>query len=217
MNKEGIPTLIGLVVLALLMVYGSRLFNAKLLLVFAGILVFAALFAIYFFRDPQRVPPADPMAIVSPCDGRVIAIEQVHENEFMEGETTRIAIFMSIFNVHVNYVPFRGTVEYMRFFRGKYLRADLPEASSHNVHILTGLATPYGKLMFKQSTGMIARRLVNKLRQGQKVETGEKFGIIKFGSRMEVYLPACAQPTIQIGESVCACESVIATINEKEK
>jgi len=217
LSKEGIPTLVGLMVLALLMYWGSRLFDAKLLVVFTGILVFAALFSVYFFRDPQRMPPQDPMAIVSPCDGKVIGIDRVRENEFVQGEATRIAIFMSVFNVHVNYVPFRGTVEYMRFFRGKYLRADLPDASTHNVHILTGLATPYGKLLFKQSTGMIARRLVNNLRQGQKVETGEKFGIIKFGSRMEVYLPACAQPTIQIGESVRACESVIAMINEEEK
>ena len=92
MSKEGIPTFVGLLVLALMMYWGSRLFDAKLLVVFTGILVLAALFSIYFFRDPQRMPPQDPMAIVSPCDGKVIGIDRVRENEFVQGEATRIAI-----------------------------------------------------------------------------------------------------------------------------
>ena len=217
MNKEGIPTVIGLILFAVFLGWAGRHFENVLLLILAGLAASAALFSLYFFRDPRRIPPANPLAIVSPCDGKVIGIETVEETEYIQGRTTRIAIFMSVFSVHVNYVPFRGVVEYMRFFRGKYYRADLPEASTHNVHILTGLETPYGKLAFKQSTGMIARRLVNYLKVGDKVETGQKFGIIKFGSRMEVFLPACAEINIKIGESVTAGESVIAVINEEKK
>lgn len=217
MNKEGIRTVVGLIFFAVSLGWAGRHFENVFLLIFAGIAASAVLFSLYFFRDPQRTPPDNPLAIVSPCDGRVISIETVEETEFIQGKATRIAIFMSVFSVHVNYVPFRGVVKYVKFFRGKYYRADLPEASTHNVHILTGLETPYGKLAFKQSTGMVARRLVNYLKPGDKVETGQKFGIIKFGSRMEVFLPACAEVNLKIGESVTAGESVIAVINEEKK
>jgi phosphatidylserine decarboxylase len=217
LNKEGIPTVIGLIVIAVFLGWTGRHFGNVLLLMLAGLAAAAVLFSVYFFRDPHRTPPDNPLAIVSPCDGTVIGIETVEEPEFIQGKANRIAIFMSVFSVHVNYVPFRGIVEYVRFFRGKYYRADFPEASTHNVHILTGLDTPYGRLAFKQSTGMIARRLVNYLKLGDKVETGQKFGIIKFGSRMEVFLPACAEISIKIGESVTAGESVIAVINEEKK
>jgi phosphatidylserine decarboxylase len=217
LNKEGIPTIIGLISFAVFLGWGGWHFGSVILIILAGFVAAAALFSLYFFRDPHRIPPANPLAIVSPCDGKVIGIDTVEEPEFIQGKAQRIAIFMSVFSVHVNYVTFRGVVEYIRFFRGKYYRADLPEASTHNVHILTGLETPFGKLAFKQSTGMIARRLVNYLKLGEKVETGQKFGIIKFGSRMEVYLPACAEISIKIGESVTAGESVIAVINEEKK
>mgnify|MGYP005847489741 CR=1 FL=1 len=217
MSKEGVPTVIGVLGFAVLLLLIGRHYGNVVILTLAAIVGVAGLFSIYFFRDPLRIPPADPYAVVSPCDGTVIAVETVDEREYIQGRSERIAIFMSVLSVHVNYVPFRGVVEFMRFARGKYLRADLPEASTHNVHMLTGLMTPYGKLMFKQSTGAVARRLVNHLKIGDRVETGQKFGIIKFGSRMEVYLPPCAVVNVKVGEKVTAGESVIAVIHEKEK
>ncbi len=217
MSREGLPTVVGLFVLALVLAVVGRRFDNTFAYAWAALLAAAGLFSIYFFRDPQRTPPQNPLAVVSPCDGTVIAVDTVEEKEYLQAKAQRIAIFMSVFNVHVNYVPFRGTVEFMRFYRGKYLRADLPAASQHNVHILTGVLTPYGRMAFKQSTGAIARRLVNHLKIGDQVETGQKFGIIKFGSRMEVFLPACAQVNVKIGEKVTAGETVIAMINEEKE
>ncbi|MDZ7370026.1 MAG: phosphatidylserine decarboxylase [candidate division KSB1 bacterium] len=217
MSREGIPTVLGLLGFAAFLAFLGWKYGNVLMLVIAGLFAGAGLFSIYFFRDPLRMPPNDPLAIVSPCDGTVIEIEKVEEPEYMQAKAERISIFMSVFNVHVNYVPYRGVVEFMRYVHGRYYRADLPQASKHNVHILTGVLTPYGKMVFKQSTGAIARRLVNHLKIGDQVQTGQKFGIIKFGSRMEVYLPACAKVNVKIGDKVTAGVSVIARIDEKEK
>lgn len=216
MSKEGIPTIIGLLVFAALLVGMGITFSNTLSLVFASIAVLLGLFAVYFFRDPQRTPPEGDTLIVSPADGKVIAIESAKEDEYLEARVTKVAIFLSLFDVHVNYVPFSGTVDFIRYKRGKNLRANVPEASERNASILTGLLTEHGKMAFKQSTGMVARRLVTYLRLGDRVSTGQKFGIIKFGSRMEVYLPPNAQVNVNIGDRVRAGESVIAHIHEVE-
>ncbi len=214
MNREGLSTVLVLAVFAVLMAWLGLRFNFKSLLIISGLGFVLSLFSIYFFRDPLRTPQADPLVVVSPCDGKVIEVERTMEQEFIQGEAMKISIFMSVFNVHVNYVPYAGTVEFMRYHRGKYYRADLPEASTHNVNILTGLETEHGKIAFKQATGMVARRLVNHLRLGDTVKTGQKFGIIKFGSRMEVYLPLNVNVKVKIGDHVRAGESIIATFEK---
>ncbi len=114
----------------------------------------------------------------------------------------------------MNYIPFSGSVEYITYNRGKYYQAHTSAASSHNVHSFVGLETQYGKLAFKQMTGMVARRIVCNLVLGDDVKAGEKFGIIKFGSRMEVFLPESASPTVKLGDRLRAAESVIAKIND---
>jgi phosphatidylserine decarboxylase len=215
LSREGLPTIIGLAAFCILVGWLGLRNQTTYLIVVSGIAAFLLLFIIYFFRDPKRVPPRLANGVVSPADGKVIAIDQVLEKEFIEGKATRIAVFMSLFNVHVNYVPFRGKVEYIRYNHGAFLRANVPEASTQNEHILTGLETFYGKIAFKQSTGMIARRIVNHLKLDAEVKTGDKFGIIKFGSRMEVYLPTSAEIKVKIGDRVRACESVIAEFYDK--
>lgn len=214
MNREGVPTVAGLVLFSLLVGWFGIKNNSLYLIIIAGISVVLALFAVYFFRDPKRISPSQENCVVSPADGKIIAIDEIQESEFIDGKAKRVAIFLSLLNVHVNYVPFKGVVELVRFQRGSNVRADLPEASTHNVNILTGLETSQGKLAFKQSTGMVARRLVNHLRLGDAVETGQKFGIIKFGSRMEVYLPLHADVKVNLGDRVRAGESIIAEFNE---
>ena len=214
MNREGVPTIAGLTIFSVLVGWFGLKYDFVFLIIIGGISLALALFSIYFFRDPKRTPPHSQNAVVSPADGKIIAIDDIQESEFIEGPAKRVAIFLSLFNVHVNYVPFKGVVDLVRFQRGSNVRADLPEASTHNVNILTGLETEHGKLAFKQSTGMVARRLVNHLRLGDSVETGQKFGIIKFGSRMEVYLPMHAEVTAQLGDRVKAGESIVATFNE---
>jgi phosphatidylserine decarboxylase len=214
MNREGVPTVAGLTIFALLVGWFGLRYGFVFLLIIAGMSLALALFSLYFFRDPKRTPPDAKNVVLSPADGKIIAIDEIQESEFIEGPAKRVAIFLSLFNVHVNYVPFTGVVDLVRFQRGSNVRADLPEASTHNVNILTGLETEHGKLAFKQSTGMVARRLVNYLRLGDSVQAGQKFGIIKFGSRMEVYLPMHAEVTVKLGDRVKAGETIVATFNE---
>ncbi|HPG38995.1 MAG TPA: phosphatidylserine decarboxylase [bacterium] len=215
MNKEGLTTVFGILLFALIFGIVGYVYNNQLLYILAGLGLLLAVFSVYFFRDPLRTPPVDPSVILAPADGQVIDISQVQEPVFIEAQVTRVTIFMTVFNVHVNYVPFNGTVEYLKYSGSSYHRANLDNASQHNVHSFIGLETPYGKLAFKQITGMIARRVVCNLKFGQEVKTGQKFGIIKFGSRVEVFLPSWATVTIKQGDRLRAGESVIAKINEK--
>ncbi len=211
MNREGIPTVIVLLTTGLALSAVGRFYRLYLIFALGIVVLLLALFSIYFFRDPMRRPPTEAGVVVSPCDGKVISVEEADEPEFIEGKAIKISIFMSVFNIHVNYVPYHGTVDFIRYHRGKYFRADDPRASLHNVNILTGLITEEGKLAFKQATGMVARRLVNHLRLGDQVTTGQKFGIIKFGSRMEVFLPLHAVVAVKKGEKLRAGESIIAS------
>jgi len=215
MRKEGFGIIAVLVLFGALFGYLYFHYDNILMAVFAGMTLFLAVFSVYFFRDPLRKPPSDTGVIVSPADGRVVEIVEIEEPVFVKEKTTRVAIFLSLFNVHVNYVPLAGVVDYIKYSRGKYLRADRPEASEENVHTFIGLKTEHGKLAFKQSVGMIARRIICYLRLGDQVTTGQKFGLMKFGSRMEVYLPSWATVKVKKGDRLRAAESVIATINEK--
>ncbi|RLD13166.1 hypothetical protein DRI50_07685, partial [candidate division KSB1 bacterium] len=160
MNKDGLSTVVGLTSVSIVLLGLGCFLDQTLLLAFGGLVLLFAVFSIYFFRDPMRTPPKDDNIVVSPCDGKVIEIDKEIESEFIQGKAIKIAVFMSLFNVHVNYVPVAGAVDFMRYHRGKYFRADDPRASMHNVNILTGLLTDRGKVAFKQATGMVARRLV---------------------------------------------------------
>jgi phosphatidylserine decarboxylase len=177
--------------------------------------VFILAMMFYFFRDPQRFPPISPKAIVSPADGRVIAIEIVNEPLFVNEMVNKISIFLSVFDVHVNYVPFDGKVEYVRYNRGDFHPAGKPEASEKNAHTFIGIQTKFGRMAVKQAAGILARRIVCYLREGDKVERSQKLGIIKFGSRMEVFLPSWAQVIVKVGDKVIAGESIIGLVNEK--
>jgi phosphatidylserine decarboxylase len=217
LSREGRATItIVLLVVAVLAVVAFWVRHWAVWIVFGAVLALALLI-IYFFRDPVRTAPVDPNAIVSPADGQVLGISRGEENEFIHGPVMRIDIFLSVFDVHVNYVPLGGTVRFYRFRPGKFLRAFEPEASSANEHTLIGLETAFGKILFKQSVGIFARRVVCHLREGDRVVTGQKFGIMKFGSRMEVYLPAWATITINRGDRVRGGESVIAKVHENPK
>jgi len=213
LNKEGFTTILGLAFFAIFLGLVGYLYNNILIWILCGINIILIGISVYFFRDPLRKPPENPNAIISPADGKVIDISVINEPVFFEKRTTRITIFMSIFDVHVNYIPYEGTVEFLKYSRGAYHRADLSAASQENVHSFVGLETKYGKLAFKQITGVIARRIVCNLKLGEKVKTGQKFGMIKFGSRMEVFLPERAKETVKLGERLQAGVSVIAVFD----
>lgn len=173
----------------------------------------ATMFVCYFFRDPDRVVPEPANGVVSPADGRVIKIETVHENRFYEGKAKKISIFMSIFNVHVNRIPFTGTVRKISYYPGKFFSANLDKASSDNEHNAVFLDTENGrKICFVQIAGLVARRIICHIQAGDRVRRGQRFGLICFGSRLDVYLPPDFEVKVQLGDRLCAGTSVLGEL-----
>ena len=174
--------------------------------------LFIALFAVllHFFRDPKRTPPTGEGVFLAPADGQVVEIRQVHEPGFLGGEALKVGIFMSLSNVHVNRAPVGGQVVLVEHVPGQFLQAFRPEASEVNEHNLVGLETGYGRVLVKQIAGILARRVVCWVRPGQRLEAGERLGVIKFGSRVEMYLPLGAHPFVRVGEQVHAGITVVA-------
>ena len=165
-----------------------------------------------FFRDPDRLIPNRPGAVVSPADGRVISVGRAEGNPFLEGEVTRISIFMSVFNVHVNRIPAEGRVYRIRYRPGKFVAADRAEASMRNEHNAVFLETPCGKrLCVVQVAGLIARRIICQVQCDEIVRRGQRFGMICFGSRLDVYLPQDVTPAVAVGDRVKAGTSILGS------
>lgn len=167
-------------------------------------------FICYFFRDPDRVIPRKEGAVVSPADGRVISVTKTANERFYDGPCLKISIFMSIFNVHVNRIPCSGKVTDIVYHPGKFFSANLDKASEKNEHNAVFLKTEDGvQMSFVQIAGLIARRIICKLQVGDPVNRGERFGMICFGSRLDVYLPQNVEPTVTTGDKVQAGTSVL--------
>jgi len=173
----------------------------------AMVLVFLALFVFSFFRDPHRVIPAEPAAVVSPADGRVVVVRE-EENAGRPGE--RVSIFLAIWNVHVNRAPASGTIAKMDYRSGKFLAAMRERASFENEQNVFTLSTESGEMVFKQIAGLIARRVVSWKKAGEQVMRGERIGLVRFGSRVDVWLPKGAEILVKVGENVKGGSSVIA-------
>ncbi|HYY72058.1 MAG TPA: phosphatidylserine decarboxylase family protein [Candidatus Bathyarchaeia archaeon] len=172
-----------------------------------AVLVFLALFVFSFFRDPERVIPAEPGAVVSPADGRVVVVTE-EENAGRPGQ--RVSIFLAIWNVHVNRAPASGTITKMDYRPGKFLAAMRERASFENEQNVFTLSTESGEMMFKQIAGLIARRVVSWKQKGEQVMRGERIGLVRFGSRVDVWLPKGAEILVKVGENVKGGASVIA-------
>lgn len=163
-----------------------------------------------FFRDPERIPPADERLIVAPADGRVITVAPVREDRFLKADATKVSIFMSPLNVHVNRNPVSGTVVSTHYNHGKYFRAFAEKASLDNEQNAIVIADERGRrICFVQIAGFIARRIVCYVQPGMTVGRGQRCGIIKFGSRLDVYLPPEASIRVQVGDRTTAGETVI--------
>jgi phosphatidylserine decarboxylase len=167
---------------------------------------------LYFFRDPERSIPTSGSAdlVVSPADGKVVSIDVVDDPVFILGPAVRIGIFMSIWDVHVNRSPVGGKVTLVRRIPGKFLQAFRSEASEVNEHILLGLQAGPRRVLVKQIAGTLARRCVNYATVGEYLEPGERFGLIRFSSRVDLFLPLDAQLQVQIGDRVRGGSSVVA-------
>ncbi len=174
------------------------------------------LFMFYFFRDPERATPAEDDIFVSPADGRVIQIQQVLEEKYLQGNAVEISIFMSPLNVHVNRAPCDGTVEAVVHTPGKFLSAFKPEASLMNENIAMLLKGAFYKVLVRQVAGAIARRAVCRVRPGDSLKKGERYGMIKFSSRLDIFLPPKTEIKVKLGDKVKAGETILGRIN-KEK
>jgi phosphatidylserine decarboxylase len=183
-----------------------------------GVWIFSValfLFALNFFRDPERKTPVAEGAVISPADGTVVLIQETEEKEFIKGKAKQVSIFMSPLNVHVNRFPMDGTIGYFQHVPGKFMVAFEDKSSEVNERTLIGLETQYGKLLFKQIAGFVARRIVAELHIGDVAKAGERFGMIKFGSRVDVLLPLDAAIHVKPGDVTVAGETIIATMPER--
>jgi phosphatidylserine decarboxylase len=174
------------------------------------LLLLLTLFTIYFFRNPERVVPAEEGAVVAPADGKVIFVGKVIEDRYFKSEATKVSIFMSVFNVHVNRVPFSGKVVDMFYNKGQFLNASLDKASLQNEQGGILLEAESGKrLLFVQIAGLVARRIVTYPVVGDLLKKGELYGLIRFGSRVDVYFPTDSEILVRLGDRAVAGETIL--------
>ncbi|MFN3134463.1 MAG: phosphatidylserine decarboxylase family protein [Candidatus Kryptonium sp.] len=213
--KYGISTVvwaiafsIGLLIISLLV----KLIALKALTFFLAILISG--FTLFFFRDPERKTPNGDNLIVSPADGKVFLTREFFENEFILDDAIQISIFMSPLNVHVNRIPISGEIKFLKYIPGKYIVAFDEKSSENNERKIIGIETEDGvKIMVKQIAGFIARRIVCEVEKGDKVTTGQRYGMIKFGSRVDVIMPKNkVEILVSIGQKVKAGETIIAKV-----
>jgi phosphatidylserine decarboxylase len=199
--------------------YGTLLGAGILLLAFSwstpywpigAVVLVAGLFTLNFFRDPPRKIPAEASAIVSPADGKVVAIEEFATSEVYDGPCTRISIFLNVFNVHVNRSPYAGRVTDRKYKKGKFLNAMAPESSELNESAAIRLETTLGPMTVRQIAGLVARRIVCLPKVMDELEKGQRFGMIKFGSRTELYLPRDCVVRVEVGQNVKGGSSILA-------
>jgi phosphatidylserine decarboxylase len=174
-----------------------------------AVLVFLALFVCYFFRNPDRKIPLEPGVVVSPADGRVVVVKE-EENAGRPGK--RISIFLAIWNVHVNRSPAAGTITKLEYKPGKFLAAWAEKASLENEQNVFTLSSEYGEIVFKQIAGWVARRVVSWKKAGDAVGRGELIGLVRFGSRVDLWLPAGAEIAVKVGDNVKGGSSVVARV-----
>ncbi len=178
-------------------------------------LLFAALilFCLWFFREPERTPPADPLLVASPADGTVTLVDEIEEEQFFKRRMKRVSIFLSVFDVHVNRTPIAGEVLFTEGRGGLYLDARKPEASVLNESLFWAFGSRdclEKAVGVKLITGAIARRIVPWAQLGEKMERGERFAMIRFGSRTDLFLPLDAEVLVSVGQKVKGCETAIA-------
>ena len=169
-----------------------------------------ALFVLQFFRDPPRAIPLDPKAVLSPADGRIVVVEKAHD-PYANRESLKISVFMNVFNVHSNRSPVDGKIEKVEYFPGKFVNADLDKASTENERNAVVMTAANGQTVtFVQVAGLIARRILCYVGAGDSLARGQRYGFIRFGSRVDVYLPLTARPLVAVGDKVSATETILA-------
>jgi phosphatidylserine decarboxylase len=215
-TKYGYTTIGVVAVITLLLITSSFFVQnnpLKLTILFvAAIILFLTL---NFFRDPDRKTPDENGIIVSPADGKIIVVRENITNSFVGENCNQISIFMSPLNVHVNRIPISGKVEHLKYYEGKFIAAFEDKASENNERMEAGIVTNNGKVLFTQIAGFLARRIVNDLKIGDSVSIGNRFGMIKFGSRVDIFVPGNWTPIVKLNENVYAGETILFKLKNK--
>ncbi len=206
-SKAGYPFIVALA-------FATTIFALTGLSLIALLLLFSTLFTCFFFRDPDRVIPVDPSAIVSPADGTVLGVHLVEDCDYLHEGCRKISIFMSIFDVHVNRVPIGGVVKQVKYYPGKYFSANMDKASKNNERNAILLETDGGiSICFVQIAGLVARRIVCEIKVDDLLKKGQRFGLICFGSRLDMYLPLSVNVGVAKGDKVKAGSSIIGELS----
>jgi phosphatidylserine decarboxylase len=178
----------------------------------AFVLLLLALWVAYFFRDPERTGDRGPSLVVSPADGKLIMITEVDEPSFIKGRAVRISIFMNVFNVHVNRYPVGGVVRYIHYNKGKFFNAAAEKSSLENEQMSVGIEAGTYRTLVRQIAGLIARRIVTYSKLGETVKQGDRMGIIRFGSRVDVFLPVGSTLRAKVGDITVAGVTILAEL-----
>jgi phosphatidylserine decarboxylase len=201
--KEGMAFILPLVAITLV------LWSLRLMVLF-GFFSLLTLFVIYFFRDPERSIPPEEKAILSPADGKVIRVEPCLEERFLKGPAIKISIFMSLLSVHVNRIPLTGNIAESSYSAGKFFSANLDKASAANEQNALLIETSGGvRILAVQIAGLIARRIVCWVRKGDRVMRGQRFGLIRFGSRLDIYVPQNARVQARVGQKAYGGRTIL--------
>lgn len=178
----------------------------------AFVLLLLALWVAYFFRDPERTGDRGPSLVVAPADGKLIMITDVDEPAFIGGRAVRLSIFMNVFNVHVNRYPVDGVVKYIHYNKGKFFNAAAEKSSLENEQMSVGVETGMYRVLVRQIAGLIARRIVTYSKLGEKVKQGDRMGIIRFGSRVDVFLPIGSTVRAKLGDATTAGVTILGDL-----
>ncbi|MFN3194665.1 MAG: phosphatidylserine decarboxylase family protein [Chlorobiota bacterium] len=215
-GTDNILIMLGIAVV--LLVSGYFVENKFLTIAFITLGAILTLFTLWFFRDPDRVIPQealnDSSLVIAPADGKIVQIENEYEKHYIKGDSKRISIFLSPIDVHVNRTPVSGIVDFYEYFEGEYLVAYHPKSSEKNEHSRIGMKNEYGKVFYKQIVGLLARRIVCEVKFGDKLKVGDKIGMMKFGSRMDIALEPDAEILVNVGDVVVGGNTIIAKLNK---
>jgi phosphatidylserine decarboxylase len=213
-HKQGYPTLLLTLIFSAIVLAVSNMFlPVWAFYILAALCVFLLIVVLQFFRSPNRgIPTPSDNLVYTPADGKVVVIEKTFEPEFLKTECWQVSVFMSPLNVHINRNPVSGQVAYLKYHPGKYLVAWHPKSSTENERFTTAYQSPKGKVLIRQIAGALARRIVNNLKVNQEVKQSEEMGFIKFGSRVDIFLPLSAKIKVEMDQVVRSPKDIIAEL-----
>ena len=206
---DGVKIIVVTLLIFILFIVVTYFFPVLPLKILTGFIAVIFLFNFYFFRDPERTIPGGKDLILSPADGTVVLIEEVDEPYYFKSKVRRVSIFLSVFNVHVNRIPVSGRVEFLKYLEGKFFVAFADKASEENEQSIIGIRHEKGKILFKQIAGIIARRIIYHVTEGDTVNAGDRFGLIRSGSRVDMFFPENVELKISLRDKVYGGETVI--------